>query len=87
MSVFSLFSVIMAENSMSEIAIGEVFGPVILRPSHENLTYVTISWRSSTLGHTTNMEELSGAFQNYHTYKLKTVIIIAGLVIKLYHFL
>jgi hypothetical protein len=34
------FSVIMAENSMSEIAIGEVFGPVILRPSHENLTYV-----------------------------------------------
>ena len=38
---FSLFRV--AEYSMSEEAIGEVFGPVILRPSHENLTYVTVA--------------------------------------------
>ena len=32
----------MADNGMSEVAIGEVFGPLILRPRHENLMYVVI---------------------------------------------
>ena len=36
--VFYITSVAASENNMSEKEIGEVFGPILLRPSQDNLT-------------------------------------------------